>query len=317
MYDIIIVGGASAGLTAALYVARQGLNTVVITKDIGGQALLTDSIENYPGFEQIGGFELMNKFEAQAKSFGSGFIYEEVTGIRENEPNCFTVQTTGNEYQGCTLILAFGKTPRDLGVPGEAELKNKGVSYCAVCDGPLFKDQKLAVVGAGDPALDAAIFLKALAAEVNVVHRTDRPVGSEGTIQILKNDSKVRFIANSIVKRINGSSKVESLTLEDRALNEESYLLVDGVFIEMGYVAKTDIVKELVQLNGNKEIVVDKECNTSHPGIFAAGDVTDTPFKQAIVSAGQGCTAALSAYNYLAKLRGKSAVKADWKAIHK
>lgn len=315
MYDTIIIGGASAGLTAALYASRQGLKTLILTKDIGGQALLTDSIENYPGFEHIGGFELMEKFEKQAKSFEAEFVYEEVVGIREHEPSCFTVRTHSNEYMGCTIILAFGKTPRDLGVPGEQELKGKGVSYCAICDGPLFKGKNVAVVGAGDPALDAAILLKSVAGEVNVLHRSDKPVGSEDSIQILSSDAKVKFIPNSVVKRINGSAKVESLTVEDIASHKQSDLPVDGVFIEMGYVAKTDYVKDLVQLNGMKEIIVDRECSTSHPGIFSAGDVTDTPFKQAVVSAGQGCVAALSAYNYLQKLRGRPAVRQDWKTI--
>ncbi len=317
MYDVVIVGGASAGLTAALYSSRQNLKTLLLTKDIGGQAILTDSIENYPGFEHIGGFELMSKFEEQAKSFGTEIVYEEVTGFLENEPSCFSVKTPNNEYSGCALILAFGKTPRDLGVPGEQELKGKGVSYCAICDGPLFKQKKVAVVGAGDPALDAAVLLKSLASHVYIVHRTDRPVGSEETIRMLQNESKVTFVTNSIVKKINGISKVQSLTLDDSKNKSESNLDVDGIFVEMGYVAKTDLVRDLVQLNGNKEIMVDRECATSHPGIFGAGDVADTPYKQAIISAGQGAIAALSAYNYLQKLRGKPAVRSDWRSVQK
>src|SRR5918994_1433623 len=223
MYHVIIIGGACSGLTSSLYTSRQGLLTLVITKDIGGQALLTNDIENYPAFEHIGGFELMSKFEQHAKSFGTEFIYEEVASIMEDESSCFTIKTSNNnEYSGCVIILAFGKTPTDLNVPGEKELKGRGVSYCAVCDGPFFKNKTVAVVGAGDPALEAAIYLK-----------------------------------------------------------------------------------DLVQLNGNKEIIVDKYCATSNEGIFAAGDVTDVPCKQAIVSAGQGAIAALSAYNYIQKLKGK------------
>jgi thioredoxin reductase (NADPH) len=317
MYDAIIVGGASAGLTAGLYTSRQGMKTLLLTKDIGGQAILTDSIENYPGFEHIGGSDLMNKFEEQARSFGAEIVYEEVTALTEVEPNCFTVKTTSNEYQGCSLILAFGKTPRDLNVPGEQKLKGKGVSYCAVCDGPLFKGKKVAVVGAGDPTLDAAVLLKALASKVYIVHRTDKPIGSAETIQMLQNDAKISFIPNSVVREVNGNGKLTSVTLEDSQKKAESDLEVDGVFVEMGYIAKTDLVKDIVQLNGNREIVVDKECATSHPGIFAAGDVTDTPYKQAVVSAGQGCIAALSAYNFLQKLRGKPAAKSDWKSVAK
>ena len=317
MYDTIVIGGASAGLTAALYASRQGLKTLLLTKDIGGQAILTDSIENYPGFDHIGGFELMSQFEKQARSFGAEILYEEVAGIIEDEPSCFRVKTVSHEYSGCTLILAFGKTPRDLGVPGELEMKGKGVSYCAICDGPLFKGKKVAVVGAGDPALDAAVLLKSIASQIFVIHRTDRSIGSDETLQILQNDSKVTFIPSSVVKRINGIAKLESITLEDAGKKTESNLAVDGLFVEMGYIAKTDFVRDLVLLNANKEIVIDKECATTHAGIFAAGDVTDTAYKQAVISAGQGCIAALSAYNYLQKLRGKPSVRADWKSVAK
>src|SRR5918994_6020152 len=187
MYHVIIIGGASAGLTAAMYTSRQGLKTLVITKDIGGQALLTNDIENYPAFEHIGGFELMSKFEQHAKCFGTEFIYEEVSSIMEDEPSCFTIKTSNNnECSGCVIILAFGKTPRDLNVPGEKELKGKGVSYCAVCDGPLFKNKTVSIVGTGESALEAAMYLKQLASKVTIIHRTDKPIGSEETIDLLQ-----------------------------------------------------------------------------------------------------------------------------------
>ncbi len=322
LYDILVVGGASAGLTAAMYASRQGLKTLVITKDIGGQALLTNAIENYPPFEHIGGFELMQKFEQQARNFGAEFAYEEVLSITERkEDGGFIVKTSNNnkEYSGNTLILAFGKTPRDLNVKGEKELNGRGVSYCAVCDGPFFKNKKVAIVGAGDPALEAALYLKELASQLYIIHQTDKPVGSEESIDLLlqnkNNSNKISFISNSIVKAINGNSKVESLTLYNSKTKSESKLDVDGIFVEMGYVARTDIVKDLVKLNGSKEIIVDKYCSTSSKGIFAAGDVTDVPYKQAIISAGQGAIAALSAYNYLQRLKGKPAIRADWKSV--
>ncbi|MDQ3726936.1 MAG: FAD-dependent oxidoreductase [Thermoproteota archaeon] len=321
LYDILVVGGASAGLTAAMYASRQGLKTLVITKDIGGQALLTNAIENYPPFEHIGGFELMQKFEQQARNFGAEFAYEEVLSIIERkEGGGYIVKTSNNnkEYSGYTLILAFGKTPRDLNVKGEKELNGRGVSYCAVCDGPFFKNKKVAIVGAGDPALEAALYLKELASQLYIIHQTDKPVGSEDSIDLLQNknnSNKISFISNSIVKAINGNSKVESLTLHNSKTKSESKLGVDGIFVEMGYVARTDIVKDLVKLNGSKEIIVDKYCSTSSKGIFAAGDVTDVPYKQAIISAGQGAIAALSAYNYLQRLKGKPAIRADWKSV--
>ena len=324
MYDVVVVGGASAGLTAAMYASRQGLKTLIITKDIGGQALLTNDIENYPAFEHIGGFELMNRFEQQAKSFGAEFVYEEVSSIQKNKTGNLTVKTgvtADNQYDTHTIILAFGKTPRDLNVPGEEEFKGKGVSYCAVCDGPLFKNKTVSIVGTGESALEAAIYLKQLASKVNIIHRTDKPIGSEDTIALLQqrqqSNSKISFIPNSVVKSINGSTKVESLTLFNSKTNSEYKIAVDGVFIEMGYIAKTDIVKDLVRLNDNKEIIVDKYCTTSHEGIFAAGDVTDVPYKQAVISAGQGAIAALSAYNYIQKLEGKPTIRTDWKSTKK
>jgi thioredoxin reductase (NADPH) len=320
LYDILIVGGASAGLTAAMYASRQGLKTLVITKDIGGQALLTNAIENYPPFEHIGGFELMQKFEQQARNFGAEFAYEEVLSITEHKEGGFIIKTNNKdiEYIGYALILAFGKTPRDLNVKGEKELSGRGVSYCAVCDGPFFKNKKVAIVGAGDPALEAALYLKEIASQLYMIHKTDKPIGSEESIDLLQNKdnkNRITFISSSIVKAINGNSKVESLTLYDSKTTSESKLDVDGIFVEMGYVAKTDIVKDLVKLNGKKEIIVDKYCGTSTKGIFAAGDVTDVPYKQAIISAGQGAIAALSAYNFLQRLKGRPAIKADWKSV--
>jgi thioredoxin reductase (NADPH) len=325
-YEVIIVGGASAGLTAAMYASRQGLRTLVITKDIGGQALLTNAIENYPPFEHVGGFELMQRFEQQAKNFGAQFAYEEVQSITQDKEDGFKIKTAGSEkeYSSLALILAFGKTPKDLNVKGEKELGGKGVSYCAVCDGPFFKNKKVAIVGAGDQALEAAIYLKELASQLYIIHGRDKLVGSEETIDLLQNKdntednnskNKISFISNSSVKAINGNSKVESLTLHDSKTKSESKLDVDGIFVEMGYVPKTDIVKDLVKLNASKEIIVDKYCATSTKGIFAAGDVTDVPYKQAIISAGQGAIAALSAYNYLQRLKGKPAIRTDWKSV--
>jgi thioredoxin reductase (NADPH) len=319
-YDVVIVGGASAGLTAAMYASRQALKTLVITKDIGGQALLTNAIENYPPFEHIGGFELMQKFEEQAKNFGAEFVYEEVLSVTEDKEYGFKKKKNNDdkEYSGYALILAFGKTPRDLDVKGEKELNGRGVSYCAVCDGPFFKNKKVAVVGVGDPALEAALYLKGLASQLYIIHRSDKPVGSEESINLLQsndNKNKISFISNSTVKSINGTSKLESLTLYDSKSKSESKLDVDGIFVEMGYVARTDIVKDLVKLNGSKEIIIDKYCATSNEGVFAAGDVTDVPYKQAIISAGQGAIAALSAYNYIQRRKGKPSIRTDWRSV--
>jgi thioredoxin reductase (NADPH) len=311
--DIIIVGGASAGLTSALYAARQNLKTLVITKDIGGQALLTDRIENFPGYEPIGGFELISKFEEQAKSFGAQFAYDEVISITERKGGCFAVQTPNGEYETCALVLAFGKTPRDLGVPGEEKLKGKGVSYCAICDGPLFRKKVVAVAGSGDPAIDAATLLSGLTEKVHLVHTGEKLFCDEQTLMDLKKKPHVEFVPSSRIVEIFGERNVTAVLVENTGNKERREIRVDGLFVEMGYVAKTEFVKDLVLLNSRNEIEVDANCATSHPGIFAAGDVTNVPFKQAVNSAGQGAIAALSAYNYIQRLRGGSTVRADWK----
>ncbi|GIU72865.1 MAG: thioredoxin reductase [Candidatus Nitrosocaldaceae archaeon] len=312
MYDVIIVGGAAAGLTAALYTSRQNMKTLVLTKDIGGQTLLTPHIENYPGFEKIGGLELMEKFKAQAERFGAEFIYEEVKSIKKEE-NGFEVYTFDNRYEAVTLILAFGKTPRDLGVPGEEKFIGKGVSYCAVCDAPLFANKKVAIAGIGEPALDAALMLCSRASKVYLLYPSSRIIANESLANTCQRKENMEIILNAKVKEIRGSNKVEQVIFVDK--EGEKSIDVDGIFIEMGYVAKTDFVKDLVALNDKGEIIVDKEQRTSKEGIFAAGDVTDTPYKQIVISAGDGAKAGLSAYNYLQRLRGKPIVKGDWKSI--
>lgn len=317
LYDVIVVGGSAAGLTAATYSARQGLRTLVVTKDIGGQMLLTNEIQNYPGYQSISGFELSTKLKEQAELYGAEFVYEEVTKVEENKecPGlCFTITTNGAEYNGTAVILAFGKTPRNLGVPGERELNGKGVSYCAVCDGPLFKGRTVAVVGTGDQALDAVNYLANVVKFVYLVHQYDRPIGSEDYISQVLALPNVKALPNSRVVEIRGHNKLESVVLESTISGQRTDLASDGIFVEIGYVAKTSIVEGLVRLNG-REIAADRDGGTSAPGVFAAGDVTDSSYKQAVISGAQGASAALSAYNYIQRLRGKTAAKADWRSV--
>ncbi len=313
-YDVIIIGGAAAGLTAALYTSRQGLSTLIITKDIGGQALLTNDIENYPGIMQIGGFELMTKFQEQAMAYGAKFIYDEVTSI-ENKTGEKIVSTKTNEFSSTALILAFGKTPRDLGVEGEEQFKGRGVSYCAVCDGPLFKGKTVSVAGAGDHALQAALYLSGVANKVNLIVQGSDLRGDESLVQSVRQDGKIAKTFGRKVKSIAGDKVVRTLRLQKPDGSEAEDIETDAIFVEMGYIARTDFIKNIVTLNKENEIVVDKFCATSAEGIFAAGDVTDVPYKQAVISAGQGSTSALSAYNYIQRLRGKPASKTDWKSV--
>lgn len=316
-YDCIVVGAASAGLTAALYLARQAASTLVISKDIGGQALLTDDIQNYPGYNQISGFELMNKFQQQAASYGADFVYDEVVSVSQLENGDFSVKTRDQEFTSIALILAFGKTPRNLDVPGEEEFRGRGVSYCAVCDGPLFREMPIAVVGIGEHALQAAVYLSGLASKLYVVYRGSRIDEEDEMYLQLKQKPNVEFLMNYSVDKIEGEMAVKTVHARNNAKDSSEIreLKVEGLFIEMGYVARTDFVGDLVNLTKNREIITDKLGNTSQEGVFAAGDVTDIPYKQAVISAGQGSVAALSAYNYIQKKLGKTAVKSDWKSV--
>jgi thioredoxin reductase (NADPH) len=318
LYDVIVVGGSAAGLTAALYSARQGLRTLVLTKDIGGQMLLTNEIQNYPGVSNITGFDLATKLREQAELYGAEFAYEEVTSVQEDSecPGlCFKVVTTEKEHNATAVILAFGKTPKDLGVPGEQGLKGRGVSYCAVCDGPLFKGKTVAVVGAGDQALEAANYLSGVAGMVYLVHNYPRPIGSEEMIEQVLALKNVESVPNSKVAQISGGQTLKSITVLGTESRLKHDIAVDGLFIEIGYTAKTEFLSSFVELNDKKEVEVDKEAKTSRPGVFAAGDVTDSPYKQAVISAAQGSIAALSAYNYIQRLRGRTAARADWRAL--
>ncbi len=313
VYDVIIVGAAAAGLTAAIYTARQGMSTLVIGKDVGGQALLTNDIQNYPGYDNIDGFTLTSKFEKQAKSFNAEIIYDEVQKIHGEDGN-FKVETPSKQFRSQIIILAFGKTPRDLGVPGEDRFKGRGLSYCATCDGPLYRGKTVAIVGSAEYAVDAAVMLSDIAEKVYQISNRDRIVGDGDMLTNLESRKNVVFVSNSNVSEIMGDQTVESIkVLNVKSGSEEEYN-VDGIFVELGYVAMTDFVKDLVNLNERKDVIVDKECRTSRKGVFAAGDVTDMPFKQLVISAGQGSTAALSAYNYLQRLKGKSIIRGDWKS---
>ncbi|MGC9105751.1 MAG: NAD(P)/FAD-dependent oxidoreductase [Thermoprotei archaeon] len=316
-WDVIIVGAGIAGLSAALYASRQKLRTLVLSKDLGGQLTLTELIENYPGIESTGGLALARKVESQAKKFGAKFVYgEEVTKI-EKVNDDFVVKGILGEYKATTVILAFGKTPRELNVPGEKELKGKGVSYCAICDAAFFKDQPAVVVGEGEPGLEAIELLSKYAKPAYYVTRSRSLVGEENVIKEVTSRPNVKLYLGYEVVRILGNSKVEAVVIRNLETKEETTLNVNGIIIEMGYVLKTDFLKGLVKLNEKGEIVVDREGRTSVEGIFAAGDVTDSKYKQAIVAAAEGVIAALSAYNYIREKKGLPPVNVDWKAEKK
>ncbi|MBI2084838.1 MAG: FAD-dependent oxidoreductase [Candidatus Aenigmarchaeota archaeon] len=327
VYDSVIIGGAAASLTAAIYAARRAMKTLVIAKSIGGQAAMTDVIENYPGFMSVGGIPLMNKMLKQAIKAGAEVIYEEVTVIEEipnanNGKPMFAVKTSGNIYKTKTVILSYGKTPRTLDVPGEGEFGAKGVSYCTVCDGPLFKGKKVAVVGGGNSALEGAEYLSKICPKVYLIHRRDQFRGFEYLVEEVKKRENIEILFNSIVKEIKGEQTVHSIVLQNVVTNETKEIPVSGVFVEIGSVTKTEFIKHLVKLDQMGQVLATNNAETYYPdsdkvrpGIFAAGDITQTPFKQIVVSAGEGCKAALQAYNYLAGQQ--PTFVADWVAKKK
>lgn len=315
-YDVIIVGGGIAGLSAALYAARQNLKVQVISKDIGGQASLTQHIENYPGIRIVSGLELAQIIKEQAEEFGAEFLYDEVIKVYQIN-NSFTVSTRlSGDFESIAVILAFGKSPKELGVPGEEKFVGRGVSYCAICDAPLYRNKKVAVVGWGDHALDASKLLCSYNNKVYLIYKSAASIVNENLLAECRG-MDITMMPSTEVIEIKGDSKVRSIRVRNIKTNEVQEIEVDGVFVEMGYVPKTEWVKDLVQLNDKGEIIIDKYCRTSRPGVFAAGDVTDTPYKQAIIAAAQGAIAALSAYNYIQSIKGRPTIKGDWKAIKK
>ncbi|WP_338598191.1 FAD-dependent oxidoreductase [Sulfolobus tengchongensis] len=315
VYDTIIVGAGIAGLSAALYASRQKLSTLVLSKDLGGQLTLTDLIENYPGIESTSGLSLAQKIEKQAKKFGAEFVYgEEVKEIKE-ENDTFIIKGIKGEYGGRTVILAFGKTPRELNVPGEQEFKGKGVSYCAICDAAFFKGKPAAVIGEGEPGIEAIELLSNYANPAYYITSSPHLSGEEEIIKRVLSKPNVKIFPSSKVLEIRGNSKVEEILIKRE--KEIVPLKVDGVIIEMGYVLKTEFLKGFVELNDKGEVIVDELGRTSKDGIFAAGDITQTPYKQAVVAAAEGVKAALSAYNYLRSKKGLPPVNVDWKAEKK
>ncbi|RLF20195.1 MAG: thioredoxin reductase [Thermoprotei archaeon] len=316
MYDVLIIGAGIAGLSAALYSARLGLKTLLISRDLGGQAILAPEIQNYPGFSSISGMELIRKIEEQVRNYGISMLFDEVNEVK-SDGRAFLVKTvTGKEYKSLALILAIGKAPRELKVPGESKFKGRGVSYCTICDAPLFKGKKVALVGIGEAGLHGALTLSEVVKECYWVFPGSTPGAiSKERLNYLLSKGNVKLMPNSKVIEIKGDIKVKSIVIKDLKTGEVKELNVDGVFIEMGYEVKTEFLKGFIKLNEKGEIIVDKLCKTSREGVFAAGDVTDIPYKQAIISAAQGAIAALSAYNYIAKIKGLSTITSDWRHV--
>ena len=304
MYDLTIIGAGPAGITAAVYAARKKLNTLVITNNIGGWAATSSEVGNYPSYQFITGPELAKKFEEHLKSFELDLREREEAISIEKINNIFKVKTKKEEYESKTVIIANGRIPRELNIPGEKEFKNKGITYCATCDAPLFAGKDVAVIGGGNSALDAVIQLMKIAKKIYLINLTDKFICEEVRLDKARNSEKVEILENTETKEIIGDKFVSQM----KALKEgkEKILDVQGVFIEIGSVPTIIDVKTQdgnLKLNKGNEITVDQYCKTNIPGLFAAGDVTDVPYKQIIIAAGQGSIATLSAFDYLSKIK--------------
>jgi len=300
-YDLIIIGGGPAGMTAGIYASRLGLKTLLITKSFGGQiAKKAVGVENYPGFKSISGLELVQKMEEHLKSQKVGIEMDEVRKVEKRNKNFLVSTKSKKEFQAKAVILASGADPRPLEIPGEKEFIGKGVSYCSVCDGPIFRNKVVAVVGGGNAGFETAIFLTKIVKKIYILEFGPEPKAFAANQEIVKKTGKAEIITNAALKEIKGDKFVESIIYEDRRTKKEKTLSVEGVFVEVGYQPATAYVKGLVDFNERDEIKVEFEtCQTKTPGLFAAGDLNVGAVKQIVTAAGEGAKAALAAYNYV------------------
>lgn len=303
-YDLIIIGGGPAGITAGIYAARAKLYTLLITKGFGGQvARKAVAIDNYPGFEEISGQELIQRFEKHLRRFEIEIKEDSVIEIKRQNENFLVFTGTKEQFETRSLIVASGADPRPLEVPGEKEFIGKGVSYCTVCDAPLFSDKTVAVVGGGDAGFEAAIALSNWAKKIYILEYGSRIKADEVNQERVKKTGKVEIITNVALKEIKGKDFVESIVYQERDSQNLKTLELQGVFVEIGSQPATSFLKGLVGFNERDEIVVDpKTGETNTPGLFAAGDIDDVPYKQIIVACGEGAKAALSVYKYLREI---------------
>lgn len=304
VYDLIIIGAGPAGMTAGVYAARKKLKTLIISKDIGGQAAWSSDIENYLGFSMITGPELVKKFEDHLEDFKEDVeLRVVVSGVKKitKMVGKFKVELgDGSSETSRALIIAGGKVPRKLGVSGEDQYLNRGVTYCAWCDGPLFKNKDVAIIGGGNSALDAALNVSKLVNQIYILNITPELTADAVMIEKVNSSPHIRIMNSTEVVAIEGDKVVRSIRIKtDDGLQKD--LPVSGVFIEVGSLPATDYLKKVVKLNNNGEIIIDEFNSTSTPGIFAAGDITNVVEKQIITAAGEGAKAAIQASNYLAR----------------
>ncbi|MBD3386808.1 thioredoxin-disulfide reductase [candidate division KSB1 bacterium] len=307
MHEVIIIGSGPAGLTAAIYAGRANLNPLLLSGlERGGQVTLTSDLENFPGFpEGLGGFEMYQLFESQAKKFGTEIVFDLATKVNLKEDPKI-VKTQNNEYHTKSVIIATGSNPKKLNIPGEKEFIGKGVSYCATCDGFFFTDKHVVVVGGGNSALDEGIFLTRHAAKVTIIHRRDRLRADAILQERALENKKIEFIWDTVVEEIMGDQAVEKLKLKNTKSGEISHLDIDGVFIFIGHNPNVDLFRGQIELDENDNIITDRRTRTNIPGVYACGDVQDSIYRQAITAAGSGCQSGMEAERYIAEIEGKA-----------
>ncbi len=301
IYDVVIIGGGPSGLSAAIYASRSRLKTLLIEKSgCGGQIAITDKLENYPGFEEgINGFDFAVKMEKQARTFGTEIIYGEVLSIDANE-ELKKVILSGQSYVTKTIIIASGANFKKLNVKGEKEFIGAGVSYCATCDGPFFRNKEIAVVGGGDSALQEALYLTKFAEKVNLIHRRDQFRAAKILQERVLSSEKIKVILNSVVEEIQGSRSIESVKIKNVVSEETSQLPVSGVFIFAGWNPNTKFLPQTkISLSPSGYIITDDYMKTSLDGVFACGDVRKKLLRQVVTAAADGATAAIAAEHYL------------------
>lgn len=300
-YDLIIIGGGPAGLTAGLYARRALLTTLLIEKGpLGGQVLYTDLIENYPGFpEGISGYDLMELFKRHTEKYGLQIYQEEVKDFKDFKDYKEVILSSGETIKAKALILALGASPKKLNIPGEGEFIGKGVSYCAICDGPLYKGEDIAVVGGGNTALQEALFLTKFAHKVYLIHRRESFRATAILQERVKENPKIEILSPFVVEKIEGKDIVEDILIKNLKTGKIQELRIKGIFIFIGLSPQTDWLKGKIDLDKDGFIITDKEMKTNLPGVFACGDCISKKYRQIINACGEGAVAALSAEEYI------------------
>jgi thioredoxin reductase (NADPH) len=306
LYDVIIIGSGPAGYTAGIYTSRAKLKTLIISGTLpGGQLMTTSEVENYPGFPNgIFGPELMMNMRQQAERFGSTIIDDEVIKVNFKE-RPFTVRSHSEIYRAESVLICTGATPRKLGIPTEEQFAGRGVSYCATCDGPFFKGEDIAVVGGGDTAIEEATFLTKFGKSVKIVHRRDSLRASKILQEKAFENPKIKFLWNSVVSVIKGNKKITGLTVKDINSEKEENYTVGGLFVAIGHEPNTSIFRGQLEMDDKDYIVLKNQTRTSVEGVFAAGDVHDFRYRQAVTAAGFGCMAALDVEKWITDKRHK------------